>query len=362
MKKFCQLPITKSKLKNVIMHQNLSWLKFFKKALSVLIIVATTLHFQSSMADEQKIMEAICKKAQSVNFPQKDLPTKKEYATLKGCQSEKYYYGIGVPVNYQKARICAFIEKASSNEPVIGDSTILMMLYANGQGVRRNLDLATKLACNIWGAPAETVGRVMHLQSLKTQSSSNNFDICDDVTSGFWEGACARKDADIANAKHKVQIQEIIEKWSPQQQKAFQNLMAARNEFINARVSNEVDLTGTGRAAFEIEEKSSIENNFRVSLKRFEKGNLPFFSPNDYKKSDAKLNAIYKKIMNTKDNKNLQYTTITRQGIKKTEIAWLNYRDAWVKFGSIRYPQVTAHSWKTWLTDQRIEQLKDFLP
>ncbi len=41
------------------------------------------------------------------------------------------------------------------------------------------------------------------------------------------------------------------------------------------------------------------------------------------------------------------------------ERAWVAYRDEWVKFAKVRWPQVSAESWLAQLTRERITQLND---
>jgi hypothetical protein len=36
-------------------------------------------------------------------------------------------------------------------------------------------------------------------------------------------------------------------------------------------------------------------------------------------------------------------------------------RDAWVEFGKLKYPQVSAVSWKAYLTEKRIPMLEEFV-
>ena len=38
--------------------------------------------------------------------------------------------------------------------------------------------------------------------------------------------------------------------------------------------------------------------------------------------------------------------------------AWLKYRDAWVRFAAIRYPDVSKFAWMTLLTEKRMERLE----
>lgn len=46
----------------------------------------------------------------------------------------------------------------------------------------------------------------------------------------------------------------------------------------------------------------------------------------------------------------------TKEGIRTTQRSWLRYRDVWISFGAIHYPQVSADSWKAWLDKERIAE------
>ncbi|WP_446808560.1 lysozyme inhibitor LprI family protein [Methylomonas sp. 2BW1-5-20] len=107
-------------------------------------------------------------------------------------------------------------------------------------------------------------------------------------------------------------------------------------------------------------ESIDLENDFIGSLENFENGQVPSFTSQQFSNADTKLNAIYKRIQT--ETKDASWGTITNNGIMKTQREWLKYRDAWVKFGSIKYPAVSATSWKTYLTEKRIKMLEDFLP
>lgn len=73
----------------------------------------------------------------------------------------------------------------------IQDDTVLSMLFANGLGVTRNLDLATRYACRAGGAYAEVTARIAHLQALKASAPATRYDQCDDITSGYMAVICA---------------------------------------------------------------------------------------------------------------------------------------------------------------------------
>lgn len=312
-----------------------------------------------------KNVETTCKRVDSINFPQKDIPTAADKIALKNCSSENYYYGIGIPVDYVKARKCAFIEIDNGidkdNVVQVGGSAILMMIYANGVGVKQNPDLATKLACRFeWTAPAEMDFRISHLQKLKTKAETQKFDICDDVTSGLMQGYCATIDYDISKARLDARMELLTANWSSEQKEAFAKLRKSADNYFDIRSSNEIDLAGTARVELALDEQGGLEKSFEQALERFEKGKFPAYSADDLKKNNTQLNAIYKQIMKAKIASD-SWTTITKKGIRQTEQAWISYRNAWVEFGAIRYPQASADSWKAWLTKERAEQLKELL-
>jgi TPR repeat protein len=110
--------------------------------------------------------QANCPPVKIADFPKSDLPVRLDtmWAKSAGIQlleSYKYYYGIGVPVDFVKARYLAFIEMAMHPDGAgeFEGPSVLLMLYANGFGVKRDLDISIRLACaNVGGAGAEVEG------------------------------------------------------------------------------------------------------------------------------------------------------------------------------------------------------------
>lgn len=269
---------------------------------------------------------------------------------LNRCDAKSYYYGFDQKPDFVKARQCALLNK---------DYSILTMIYANGQGVARNWDQAIYFACQAGFAPAEVQDRVEHLTELKHKNShATDFDFCDDVTSGYMMGQCAAIQERLQQANRQQQLQKIMANWNETDKKSFAKLKQAAEQFFNQRVENEVDLSGTGRAAFQIEERDSLENQLIASLQKINAGQLPNFTESQFQAKDLELNKIYRQIQAQKD---FTAGTVTPSGIKKTQQAWLKYRDAWVEYGTTKYPDIKAESWQAWLTAQRIEMLKEYV-
>jgi len=93
---------------------------------------------------------------------------------------------------------------------------MLMTIYANGEGAKRDLDVAIHLACGIEGAPMESHGRVAHLAELKAKGwKGRDFHYCDDITSGLAMGYCASHSATMARALREKALAAMSAGWTP---------------------------------------------------------------------------------------------------------------------------------------------------
>ena len=298
--------------------------------------------------------KAICRRVGPPKPSPTDQPTATQAKALKNCSAETLYYAPGGQPDYVKARQCAFVGAAHGDDEVFGGSTILMQVYANGLGVPRNLDLATAYACRIDGAPAESDGRVLHIQALKTEPG--RLDFCDDITSGLAEGFCQARASDKAAVGRDGQLKRLVDRLSPAARALYPAMKKSFDGFNGAHGDGEVDLSGTGRAAFEIEEQDHVRDQFLKDLDRLISGRWPAAA--DAKGADDQLNASYKRALawaGGKDND----TTTKPQDIRKTQRAWLIYRDAFVRFALVAAPALNQDAVLTRLTHLRTAQLDE---
>ena len=332
--------------------------RFYKTALflfSLLVILAIP---RTSRSQE-------CAKVKISDFPKKDLPSGIDLdhvktADVKEDEACKYYYGIGVPVDYEKARRFAFMEMAALNgkEDPLEGSSILLMLYANGFGVQRNLDISIRLACaNVSGATAEVEGRLQHLKDIQSGKNKEVFDICDDATSGYMSGFCSSVRTELAEIARKAAMDSMIKRWPEPSRLAYKRLREAASDFFSERLISEVDESGTARVWVVNQESESLEDGFKEGIMSADTCNFTVYSAKDYAAADKELNSLYLKIMKDKD---FSWGTVTKEGIRSTQRKWIRYRDAWVEFGAVRCPGVTAASWNTMITQERIAQLREF--
>ncbi|QDY70387.1 lysozyme inhibitor LprI family protein [Qingshengfaniella alkalisoli] len=305
-----------------------------------------------------------CRRVRTLEPPDADWPDDAEQRALNGCSSAALYYGVGQDPDPLRARHCALLEARQGDYdrgPFAG-LAILMMIYANGFGVERDLDLATSLACRIDGAPAEVGGRVEHIQHLGPDVT---FDFCDDITSGLAAGLCASRDAWIAGTKRENKLDSFTATLSPELQDRFVALRDAANTYAETSGSNEVDLSGTARAVFVIERRESIKWGFVGTLDGIEDGSLILPPPEELVSHDRELNEAYALVMAIESQEGaedrLPYTTVTKQGIRESERRWLEYREAWVEFAAGKYPHIASDGLRAELTRRRTEFLAGFI-
>ena len=305
--------------------------------------------------------KASCRRAAAVALPAADQPDVATQKQLAGCTSEALFYGVGQKADPDRARLCAYVERAAGDGVVFGGSAMLMTIYATGVGAPRSVPLAIRFACDLDGAPAEMEGRIAHLEALGRGDPKGpaTFDLCDDVTSGFMQGHCAAHQQRIEQAKRDQRYAARLATWTPDQRAAFQRLRATADGFFRARAESEVDLSGTARAALQIQAETELETGFEALLALLERGQAPHASAEDFAGADRALNEAYRKIMKGQDPVS---GTVTKAGVRRAEKSWVKYRDGWVALARIKFPVADSRGLKAWLTRQRSEMLTEFVP
>jgi hypothetical protein len=284
--------------------------------------------------------------------------------SLSSCDSSTLYYGIGQAPDYEAALHCALYERAHP-DPAVGNMFagpgVLAMLYANGRGVPLDYNRAIRYACEIpWAAEAEMALRVGHLEYLRDHAPANAaFDLCDDITSGLNDGACTSIQTSLADVVRDRKIAAIADQLPAESRHLFRTLQAAEQSFEDARVSNEVDLSGSSHAAFELEDAAKLRDQFLLNLERMGRGDLPAASATDLAALDRQLNELYQKLQHAPKSQKELWGTIRPEGIRATERKWLLLLEAWVKFSKTAYPKLAETSIRAHLLSLRLEQLRE---
>lgn len=235
-----------------------------------------------------------------------------------------------------KARHCAFAEMARNENDVSAGAGVLMMLYANGRGVKENLPYAIRMACTVGGAPFEVAGRIAALEGrMKGEGTDTAFDSCDDVTSGYGASRCAMIGARVQDHERSVRYAEMSRAWTPAEKTAWDKVIAAETAYADAMTSGEVELSGTMRGVFALEAEGAIKVGTLGLLEALDARSFDKAVPGQLQKSDAALNAAWKKVM---ANSFADFGTVTKEGVRGTQRAWLKYRDAWIAFANLKWP------------------------
>ncbi len=298
--------------------------------------------------------QALCRAVAGREPPAADRPGADAARALAGCDAEALYYGIGVARDPARARQCAFTQQPTDQmlEPFAGRA-MLMTIYANGEGAARDLDLAVRLACTIEGAePAEYDRRVIHLANLRTRNwQGRNFSYCDDIDPGLGTGLCASHRAALARPQREAAQRTLIARWTPGQRQAYEPLRRAFEEFVAASASGDLARSGTSHVSLRNRLEQGLRDQFADMLQRLESGRAPSFTSGQLRTEDLQLNQAYRARL--ADERQYDAPGITPDSIQNAQRAWLRFRDAFLAFAAVKYPQVPRDSLAAWITQNR---------
>ncbi len=296
-----------------------------------------------------------CLRVRTEEPPDADRRFERNTDRKNDCSATDLYYDASNAVatqhpDWRPVRQCAFATQ---------DFGVLMMLYANGEGVTRNSKLATKYACSLDSAVAEMAGRVQRLSVRSGRRGGEHFDLCDDITSGYMQGVCAaiqeRQQEKIRNA----QLAQYVKNWRPDELTALQGLKDQLRDFANHRAQDETDLSGTARAALQIEAQSSEYEQFLQDIEKIRSCKRPGQGAANGT-LDLRLQQAIKNLTSQQAKNDLNFGTVEPIGIQRTQQAWQKYRDAWRQLVVTKCPHTDSRPWLAALTARRLAQLREF--
>jgi lysozyme inhibitor LprI len=307
--------------------------------------LATAVFGQDRSAD----LSADCSAYASIPLPTeaKKAPVPK---TPPACASYRSYRGIGRPVNYSEARACAWQERLAQkadlgqnqNEPiawVVGGSLILADIYFNGAGVKRNLPLAMRFACESEkGMASQALPDIAKLNG--PPRTHGPFEFCDYAVSTFTMNFCTDYKSEIEDDRRSRYYKSLKSSMTLEQNAAFEKLLTAQGAYIEAHAS-EVDQGGTIRTMRTIGSEWILKDRFRAEIVHFERKKWPILSDNQIATADALLHREYvKKLrqLRTQTEESIDEGAVTSDHLSSVEETWEKYRDAWVAFARLRYP------------------------
>jgi hypothetical protein len=294
---------------------------------------------------------------QSAKLPIADRPSAARKREYGHCDATKLYYDTltskeGTAPEWASVRNCAQFTR---------DYGVLMMLYANGKGVASDKSLAIKYACSLNSSQAEMAARVSHLMQRSPKANASDIDLCGDAISGYMQGICAAIHEHIQTKLRIARLTSATRTWTSSEQAALRNLQRALDIFSKHRARNETDLSGTARRALQLEAEASEREQFVQDIESYENGNAPHLTPVELAGLEARLSKIYDVIMYMQGLDALNMGTVRKSDVQKTQQSWQRYRDAWIRFGAVKYPQIDSASLAGQLTARRIKQLSETL-
>jgi hypothetical protein len=283
---------------------------------------------------------------------------------LPGCNERALYYGFDGKPDYPAALQCGWYQYEHPQDRVgnmFYGPGVLAMLYANGHGVKQDYDMAIRFACEEqWVSESGQEYRIAHLEFLRRSSQGkHDFDLCDDDGSGLSQGSCAGIAAAFEDAARERKLSVIAAKLPTGALRAWKLLREAEVSFEDARTRNEVDLTGTGRAAFQFEDQGLLRDQFLINLQQFGARKVQSATASELSELDIKLNKVYREIETAGPD---GYTSVTPDGIKTTERAWLTLVNAWLDFSRVAYPDLSPITVHAQLIRLRLHQLQSLAP
>lgn len=270
--------------------------------------------------------------------------------TPPGCASYRSYRGIGRPVNYSAARACAWEERLAAqaslgqNEKeltawIVGGPLILADIYFNGAGVERNIPLALRFACESEeGMVSLALSDIEKLNG--SRPAKGPFEFCDYAASTIQMNFCTGYETEIEDDHRNRYYRSLKSSMTVPQQAAFDKLLAAETAFITAHAL-EVDEGGTIRTLRIIGSQNILNNLFHTEIVHFERKRWPTLSKAQVTRADALVHQEFVRKceeLRRQTKEDISAGAVTADHLSKAEDSWKLYRNAWIAFAQVRYP------------------------
>ena len=242
------------------------------------------------------------------------------------------------------------------------DNEVLMMLYANGYGVPRDMDRAIHHACIVnFASKGEMEARIEHLTS--GPKAGQYIDVCDDIQSGHMGAVCtARREAQDSRLRD-ARLERASSTLPAAGRAALARLRQAAERYASEAGGAETDMQGTAAADFALQNQARLREQAMQAMLDIIAGKLPPASAEDFAQWDRQLNDAYGKVMaipSTQDGHpdRIGDSTIEHGAVRKDQRLWLAYRDAFLAFRASLPSGPGADAIRTLLTSQRTAELR----
>jgi len=297
----------------------------------------------------------------------------------RSCDASQSYYFSKAPDRFEHARACVLAklglfrhgtpaaqaklaqyaaaggatDPADIYEP---EGLILAMMYANGEGVPRNLPLAKQFVCEYGGGIQGEEPAKLMLQLQDIVKSGKHYDVCAGdfgdfgLTTDYFCLGIQIEDVKRGIARERAAIAAAA---SPQLKASFVALETAHRRFAAAFERWESDSCGGGTGCGVSGEAVdlAVEKSWSKALKDVEAGKAPAGGVAASSPADRNRQPV--------DQGDTGDDESTAKSATACQTALQNYREAWVRFGALRWPEISAGQWRTWADAQYLELLKE---
>ncbi|HEY7404778.1 MAG TPA: lysozyme inhibitor LprI family protein [Candidatus Angelobacter sp.] len=171
-----------------------------------------------------------------------------------------------------------------------------------------------------------------------------NFEFCDYGATTFTMNFCSGYRSEVEDARRNRYYDSLKPSMNAQQRAAFERLLTANSAYIDAHAS-EVDQGGTIRVLRTDGSQTILKDLFHTEVVHFESEKWPPLSEHQITMADALLNREYQKKLEElrkQTKESIDEGAVTAEHLSNVEEAWQAYRDAWVAFARLRYPEAVA--------------------
>jgi len=247
---------------------------------------------------------------------------------------------------------------ATFPDPGDAEGLVLTMIYANGEGIVRNLPLARRFLCDYGGG----IGSASPDEQLKafdeTIRSGARFDMCAGNGESFGRSTnfgCLAIQIGRALEKVSREQESIADATPPALKPAFLELRAASSKFFNVYESWQSDVCAGGTGCGVISEQTSLDdlNQQLAELQSIRSGIPPArdFTAAGVATLDRALNARYQEQIKESQSPGADDPSPNMEAdLRAAGRAWLKLREAWVRYGTLRWPNTPADQWRAWQT------------
>jgi hypothetical protein len=306
-------------------------------------------HLEENPAFAQS--QAICRSVISRRVPAADRPRPQLTSSLSECRPLDLYYNRPERRDPVRARLCALSEVGRGQPEE--SRLVLMNLYANGEGVPRNLDLSIHLACGMNVVPAEMHARVMRLDRLRTQRwTGSDFDYVLDDRSSFPSAAGVHYYIRIDTERRNAELRRLTAAWPAAQLDALFRLERAKAAYAQAHARVAI-FQASPAEWIEYGPIENVEEAFLAQIHALSSGQVPDYSPIQIEATRQRMESNYRVSQRPREDT----PDLASADFDRVEQAWRAYRDAFIRLAQIRSPELSRNRLATWLGRTRPDRL-----